>query len=524
MEPFMLIARVMESVRTLIYDDKTHGRRVITFPPPLPFFEHSNELLSSLPSGEAKDNLLKVAGADNVFKRAELFAEYLGTSAEPHKEILRAAALAVSGETAGLKLVYAALLAVPPAEHLVMELAEFRNVRRVMARIAAREKAGTPLRESEDWFRKKVLLLSISHPLPGASNAPSNAPWLGWSEEVRRGVSDPDRRWDKAVLERAKAELEARELRIRLLLTNIDFLSKGRTTIYLMTTGEETRWRIQALDEAYQRFGEATLVIRHRLGAAWEPVMEALRTTSSGGAVADLFDVQAARAHSYPSMKTGTSVIRALLMHPLLLRVQRKPDFLSCLSIYAGAAGKGVLEILLQKLAAVNVLKMLLDLPGFDLHERILAIDLSKVPPAPFVDIEDMPRDVDWANVHKESAVSWRTLVLTYMDNDNFIVELINNPRVAAQPGIIPLIAQKSRSARVLNIIANTRSLYSGFSNKEVPVNLLMNPAKVPLSALRKFVHVRFMDKASLARLASKGSTIREDIRREVQHYLSSLK
>jgi len=520
----MLSASMMESVRTLIYDDKTHGRRVITFPPPLPFAEHSNELLCSLPSGEAKDNLLKIAGADNVFKRAGMLAEYLGTSVEPHKDILRIAALAVSGETAGLKLVYAALLAVPPAEHLVMELAEFRNVRRVMAHIAAREKAGRPLRESEDWFRKKVLLLSISHPLPGASNAPPDAPWLGWSEEVRRGVSDPDRRWDKAVLERAKAELEARDLRIRLLLTSIDFMSKGRSTIYLITAGEETRWRIQVLDGAYQRFGEATLVIRHRLGAAWGPIVEALQETNAGRAVAALFDVQATRAHSYPTLKTGTSVVRALLMHPLLLRVQRRPDFLSCLSIYAGAAGNGVLEILLHKLAALNILKMLLDLPGFDLHQRILTIDLSKVPPAPFVDIEDMPRDVDWANVHKESTVSWRTLVLTYMDNDNFIVELVSNPRVAAQPGIIPLIAQKSRSTRVLNIIANTRSLYSGFSNKEVPVNLLMNPAKVPLSALRKFVHVRFMDKASLARLASKGSTIREEVRREVQHYLSSLK
>ena len=51
-----------------------------------------------------------------------------------------------------------------------------------------------------------------------------------------------------------------------------------------------------------------------------------------------------------------------------------------------------------------------------------------------------------------------------------------------------------------------------------------MNPAKVPLMALRKFVHVRFIDKASLARLAGKGSTIREEVRREVQHYLSSLK
>jgi hypothetical protein len=291
-----------------------------------------------------------------------------------------------------------------------------------------------------------------------------------------------------------------------------------------MTRSEETRWRIQALEEAYQRFGEATLVLGQRLGGAWGPMIEALEKTEAGRAVSKLFEIQKVKAHSYPSVKTGTSVIRALLMHPLLQRVQHKPDFLSCISVYMNAAGNGILEILLRKLTAEHMLKMLLDLPGFDLQQRILTIDLSKVPPAPFVDIEDMPRNVDWAKVNQESIVSWRTLVLTYMDNDNFIVELINNPRVAAQPGIIPLVAQKSRSTRVLNIVANTRSLYSGFSNKEVPINLLMNPAKVPLSAVRKFIHVRFMDKATLARLATKGSSIREDVRREVQQYLSSLK
>lgn len=514
----------MENVRTLVYDDKTHGRKAIGFPPPLPFAEHVAEILGYLPEGEAKDNLLRIAVADHAFKRASQLAEYLATSSEPHKDMLRVAALAASGETAGCKLLYASLLAVPPAEHLVMELVAFRSVGRIMARAAAMEREGEPLGESLEWFRKKVRLLSISHPLPGSSNAPAEAPWLGWSEQVRRAVSDPDRRWDAAILERAKTELEALELRIRLLLSRIDFMTKKRSTIYLTTTAEEARWRVRALEEAYQRFGEPTLVLRHRMGNAWEPMMKGLHESAAGRAVAGLLETQGAKAHSYPSLKAGTAIVRALLMHPALQRARRAPDLLSCVSIYADSAGKGMLEILLQKSAAMNVLAMLLDLPGFALEQKVLSIDLSKVPPAPFVDAEDTPRDVDWTTVNAEAVVSWRTLVLTYMDNDNFIVELMNNPRVAAQPGIMPLIAMRSRSTRVLSIIANTRSLYSGFSNKEVPVNLLTNPAKVPLSAVRKFVHVRFIDKASLARLSNKGSSIREEVRREICHYLSSLK
>lgn len=513
----------MENVRTLIYDDKTFGRKVITFPPELPFAEHLNELLYSVPKGEHRDNLLKIAVVDNIFKRVDYLGDYLATSAEPHKELIRMAALASEGEPAGIKLFYAALLAVPAAELMVTELVDFKNVKRLMARIAQREKAGKPLKESEEWFRKKLILLSISHPLPGTSGAPEGEPWLGWSDGVRRALADPDRRWDKAIMERAKAELEALDLRIKLMLGTINFMGKQESTIYLITKAEEAKWRIQALEGAYQRYGETTLIIRQKLGDRWDSTVAALRQTKPGACIADLFEAQLVKVHTYPHMKIGASVIRALLMHPLLLRVQRKPDYLSCLAIFVQAAGKGILEILLHKLAAVNILKVLLDLPGFDLDQRILTIDLKMVPPAHFVDLDDVPRDVDWTNIHKEPVVSYRTLAQTYIDNDNFLVELLNNPRVIGQSGVIPLIALRCRSARILTIIANRRELHSGFANKEVPLHLLTNPAKVPLSSIRKFVHVRYVDKATLARLGGKGSQIRDEVRREIQHYLSNL-
>jgi len=513
----------MDTVRTLIYDDKTSGRKVIAFPPEMPFLQHLNELLSVPLPGEKRDDLLKLAGIDNIFNQADALGEYLATSSEPHQEMLRIASLAASGEAAGLRLLYAALLTIPPAEIMVIEFIEFKNVKRVMAQIASKERSGKPLKESEEWFKKKVLLLSISYPLPGSSSAPDKEPWLGWSEGVRWALADPDRRWDTAVMERAKAELEALDLRIKTGLAGIDFTAKERSTIFLIAKAEETRWRLQALEGAYQRYGEATPIIRRKLDDKWDSTIAALRASKAGSALAELLETQFLKVHAYPHIKVGTSVMRSLLMHPLLLRTQRKPDYLSCLAIFVNSAGGGIFEILLHKLTAVNVLKTLLDLPGFHLDQRILTINLAKVPPAAFIDNDEMPRDVDWTNLQKESVISYRTLVMTYMDNDNFIVELLNNPRIIAQPGIIPLIALRSRSMRVLSIIANRRELYTGFSNKEVPVNLLQNPAKVPLSSIRKFIHVRFLDKASLARLGGKGSQIREEVRREIQRYLGSL-
>ena len=513
----------MDSIRTIVYDDKTYGRKVVAFPPEMPFVVHLNDLLRSTPTGENKDSLLRIAGVENIFLQADALGEYLATSSAPHKEILRMAALAAEGEGTGLKLLYAALLALPPAEMMVTELVEFRNVKRVMARIVLKEKAGRALKESEDWFKKKMLLLSISHPLPGASSAPEGEPWLGWSDGVRRAIADPDRRWDKAIMERAKAELEALDLRIKGTLAAINFMNKERSTVYLIAKADETKWRIQAIEGAYQRYGEATLLVRQKLGEKWDSAVAELRKTPAGSALADLFDMQLAKVHSYPHLKIGTAVIRALLMHPLLLRISRKPDYLSCLAIFVNHAGRGVIEILMHKLAAGNILKALLDLPGFDLDLKVLTVDVKRVPPAHFIDIDQLPRDVDWTNIQKEQSVSYRTLVMTYLDNDNFIFELLNNPRVLGQPGVIALISLRSRSMRILSIIANRRDLYTGFANKEVPLNLLQNPGKVPVSSLRKFIHVRFIDKTTLARLAGKGSSIRDEVRREIQRYLGSL-
>lgn len=513
----------METVRTISYDEKTTGRKVIAFPPEMPFRDHLNELLTLAPTGEKRDELVKISAIENIFKRVDAICDYLNTSSEPSMEILRMAALAAEGDTAGLKLIFSALLTLPPLETMVMESVGFKNVKRVMARIVRKEKAGKELRESEDWFKKKIVLLSISHPLPGTSNVSAETPWIGWEEGVRRAVADPDRRWNQAIMGRAKAELEALDLRAKLALARISFLSKERSTNFLITEADETKWRLQALEGAYQRYGEATLIVRQKLGDKWDPMIEALRKRPAGSALADLFDTQLAKAHSYPHIRTGTSVVRALLMHPLLLRVQRAPDYLSCVAIYVNFAGRGIIEVLLHKLAAVNILKVLLELPGFDLQHKILTIDLKMVPPVPFIDVDEMPRDIDWTNIQKESKISYKTLVSTYIDNDNFICELLNNPRVLGQPGIMSLIALRCRSIRVLTILANRRDLHTGFANKDVPLNLLMNPAKISVSSLRKFIHVRFIDKATLARLGGKGSQLREEVRREIQRYLSSL-
>ena len=71
--------------------------------------------------------------------------------------------------------------------------------------------------------------------------------------------------------------------------------------------------------------------------------------------------------------------------------------------------------------------------------------------------------------------------------------------------------------------IANRRDLYSGAANINVPRALLWHPSAIPVSALRKFVHVRFVDRAELAALANRGSRARPEVRQMAMTYLASL-
>lgn len=513
----------MVDTRVLTYDDKVAGRKVLAFPPDLPFSPCLEELGAFFPRGEDREALVKLAGADKIYERSAGLADHLSGSDRAHEKLLQIAALAASGDVAGIRLMFAALVAVPPPAVLIKDLIDFSSVRRVMGRIKKEEKSGRELKESEEWFKKRITLLSMSHPLPNAASAPAEEPWLAWTEGVKRALASPDRKWDAAVLERSKIELEALDLRMKMLVASIDPDRNQKLAIYLMTLGEETKWKLQALQGVEGGLEEPIMIMRRKLGERWEGLLASLRGSAAGSHIADMIVAQLGKAHPHPHLKTGASFLKALMMHPLLARTKRAPDFLSCIYLAVTSAGAGRLEILLRTAVMARDLKTLLDLPGLEIDEKLLGIDLRRIPSDQFVKLDESPADVDWSNVKTENSISYKTLVLTYIDNDNFLCELLNNPKIVAKPGVISLIALRCRSPRVLSIIANQRTFYTGFVNKEVPYNLIVNPARVSLTSLRKFIHVRYVDRVTLQRLTQRAGQIREEVRREIQRYLSSM-
>ena len=513
----------MQQTHTIAYDDKTAGRKVMAFPPELPFASCSEELRRYEPEQHQLEALEEIAEETSIFDRATCLAELLAGARAPHEDLLRVAALAAKNEPAGLRIMHSALLALPPRQTMISELAEFKSVNRLMGRIVEKEQRGETLKQSEDWFKKKVLMLSISLPLPNASTTPTETPWAGWCEGVRLAIADPDTRWDKAILERAKVELEALDQRIKMLVASLDPERIENLAGYLFSLSEETRWRLQALAEDEDKFGEASLVIQKKLGDRWKEIMEALAQSETGRLIIDLFNKQRTRTHTFPNIRTGAAVVRALLIHPILTRGKKEPDGMSCLHLYVCHAGGGMLEVLLKRVTGTKELSSFLELPGFSLDDKLLTLRLEKVPAALFIDSNDMPRDIDWFEVKKDAGLSYKSLVLNYMDNDSFLAELLNNPKATGKPGVVSTIAARCRSSRILSIIANRRDLYTGFSNKEVPYNLLTNPTRTSVSSIRKFIHVRYLDRITLQRLAGRGSPAREEVRREIARYLNSL-
>ena len=134
---------------------------------------------------------------------------------------------------------------------------------------------------------------------------------------------------------------------------------------------------------------------------------------------------------------------------------------------------------------------------------------------------EDLLPELRYPVVRRE--LELREAVLSNIGNEHVICGLLSLPRVASLPGLIEMLTVRTRSLKVLLEIANRRDLYSGAANINVPRALLWHPSAIPVSALRKFVHVRFVDRAELAALANRGSRARPEVRQMAMTYLASL-
>lgn len=65
--------------------------------------------------------------------------------------------------------------------------------------------------------------------------------------------------------------------------------------------------------------------------------------------------------------------------------------------------------------------------------------------------------------------------------------------------------------------------LHSGPANRNVPAALLAHPSNIPVSAIRKFVHVRYVGRSVLSTMANRGTRVRPEVRNVAAAYLKSI-
>ena len=94
---------------------------------------------------------------------------------------------------------------------------------------------------------------------------------------------------------------------------------------------------------------------------------------------------------------------------------------------------------------------------------------------------------------------------------------------MVAIPGLVSAVAVRTRSSLALETIASDRTLYTGFANQDVPLACLQNPLNVPVKLLRKFIHVKYVDRHDLKRIVKDRARYRREVVDEVKKYLSSL-
>jgi hypothetical protein len=511
----------METTSRIAYDDKTAGRKVVPLPFDAPFASCTGELESySIEDNEVV--LSRIVKEGNIFETASNLSSHLLIAESPHTDLLQILSMAVSGKPAGIKLLYAGLLAVPTTEALVLELADFKNIRRVMERISRKENAGGSPSESEDWFKKKITVLSISKPLPATDDYDAEKPWLSWSSGVRKALASPDEKWNEAVLDRIKAEIEAMDIRVRDLVASLGPDRKSVTTSFLDSFWDENRWRLCIINESKDRNESSYLIFKRGLENVWDSIEQSLRMSEAGKMLADMFEMQEKKTHTWPQVRTGSALARSLMMHPELKKGSKVPDIASCAYRFIEHAGNGIIEFILQKGLRLDVLK---DSSGFTFRDNVLEVDLARIPRRMFAGEDGMPLDIDWTLKSLDRELSYKALVLSFIDNETFLMELLKNPKAISKPGIVSIISSRCRSTRVLSMIATKRELYTGFQNKDVPLNMLLNPSRVSLTALRKFIHVRYIDKMTLQSISGRGGgQIREEVRREIIRYLNSVK
>lgn len=121
------------------------------------------------------------------------------------------------------------------------------------------------------------------------------------------------------------------------------------------------------------------------------------------------------------------------------------------------------------------------------------------------------------------STAAIKHLVMSNIMSTSVILGFLRNPKVISIPGLVAEVATRTRNPQIIETIATDRALYTGFANRDVARVCLMSPCNTSVKTLRKFIHVKFVNKVDLKRMSQDKAGIRREVIREIVKYLEVL-
>ncbi len=278
---------------------------------------------------------------------------------------------------------------------------------------------------------------------------------------------------------------------------------------------------------------------RPRLAAAFE----------SDPRLAPLARIHRALVAEPPSVRqiAGPAGRLLTLAHALQKRGLRdtEPSLLEALLVCMEHRRKGVVELELPAELAEVVGQILVTgtsrraagVRGFDLHGCRLRVTEPRLGLGDRIWRNDLPTLAEMQSAIEDeveqvrkkrdpedmSATAVKQMVINNIGSVSIVLGFLRNAKVTGIPGLVADVARRTRSPRVLEVIANDRTLHSGFANKDVPRTLLESPVNLSVKTLRRFIHVKYVSKTDLRRLAKDKARIRKEVVREIESYLESL-
>ncbi len=137
--------------------------------------------------------------------------------------------------------------------------------------------------------------------------------------------------------------------------------------------------------------------------------------------------------------------------------------------------------------------------------------------------LEDDAEDENSQKSQVMDGTAIKNLVFSNITSTSVLLGFLRNPKVVAVPGLVAAVASRTRNPQVIETIASVRALHTGFANRDVPLICLRSPCNVSPKILRKFIHVKYVSKVDLRRMAADRSGIRKEVAREIEKYLEVL-